>query len=146
MVPVRDGQASAKVDRMVRRMTLIAVLLAICLAACVQRGSEITINNRTAVDVVLADGDDGGRYLIPACDGIVIDGSDAVKPLDPSAPLPAGSVLVRGSLPSVPEATVIATLTITSTGIWDGGFPTPPPCEGVPLVRLPGSPKQGNAA
>jgi hypothetical protein len=118
-------------------LALTAASLALSLAACVTRESETTIENRTTKDVVLVSG--GNSYLIPACGRIVINESDGAKPLDPSAPQPPGSVVVRHELLSVPEQAVIATVTITSERIWTGGpFPSPAPCEGVPPTQPTG--------
>jgi len=70
----------------------------------------------------------------------VINESDGAKPLESSAPLPSGAVLVRQRFPSVPDAPVVATLTITQDKVWNGVLASPLPCEGVPPTPAGASP------
>jgi hypothetical protein len=113
---------------------LVALTLTLSLAACFGREDQVTVDNRTTKDVVIVTGGDySASYLVPGCGRIVLKESDGAKPLDPSAPLPAGAVVIHHDLPGHPETSTIEAVTITSDQIWsEGDNASLPPCAGVP--------------
>ena len=84
-------------------------------------------------------GRSGARWFIPACAGVAVNLGDARQMLDPSASPPPGSVVVGFEVQEIGDSFAPRTMTITSTGIFEGPFASPRPCEGSPAAsnRVP---------
>ena len=105
--------------------------LALVVAACGASGpSRLTIENRTMEDVVILTGiETSPRVLVPACGQAVWELGTGARPA-PTAPPGATAHEIAYEFPMAPDAATIATFTVTSERIWNGAFPSPPPCAG----------------
>jgi hypothetical protein len=124
------------------RVSAVAMLVGLGIGAlgCQRTESEITLENRTTADVILmVQGGVDAPFYLPACGRVVFD-PDAPRPtgVDPSVAHP-DAVVLPYYLGLVADDATIATIDVTSQGIFRGfGRPaSSPACAGRPPVVSP---------